>query len=361
MTQIGYATGLLVFVPLGDMVERRALILRLFTGAALALFCVALSTSFAFLILASALTGLFASVTHVVLPLASDVVADGKRGNAIGTVMTGLLSGILAARTFAGWIGNLYGWRAVFLTAGAINVSLAFLIWENISAFPPKQRLGYQSVMSSLYTLLRSKPLLRESCAIGALTFASFGCFWTTVTFLLKSQYNLGAGPAGTLGLAGIAGALVAPFAGLKADRRGSRHTISIGLAILAVSYLIIWAGVAAKMRENLHLTVLVVGVVVLDLGAQITQVANQTRVFGLDASARSRLNTIYMTIYFSGGALGSWLAAKVWSRWQSNGVFSAALIFLALASIRHRMGSSARPQTLNSGLAPLDSATEGL
>jgi MFS family permease len=193
--------------------------------------------------------------------------------------------------------------------------------------------------MKSLWTLFRTQPLLRESSLIGALVFASFSCFWTTLAFLLHSHYGLGAGVAGTFGVVGAAGATVAPLAGRLADKHGSRWVVSVGMALLAASYLLLWAEEAAHRSTVFHLVALVIGVVVLDMGAQMTQVANQTRIFGLVPSARSRLNTVYMTVYFSGAAAGSALATIAWVHWRWNGVCLLALGLIALAGIVHALG----------------------
>jgi predicted MFS family arabinose efflux permease len=338
-TQIGYAVGLLAFVPLGDVLERRGLMMRMYGAVSIALLLVALAPSINLLIAGSVLIGMFASVTHVALPIAPDLVSHEQRGRAIGTVMTGLLLGILLARTFAGWVSGIHGWRWVFVVAAVMNAAFVQLIKKVMPKLPPKQKLRYSDAMISLWTLFRTQPLLRESCAIGALVFASFSCFWTTLAFLLHSHYGLGAGVAGTFGVVGAAGALVAPLAGRLADRHGSRWVVSVGMALLAGSYLLLWAEEAAHRSTSFHLAALVIGVVVLDMGAQMTQVANQTRIFGLVPSARSRLNTVYMTLYFSGAAAGSALATIAWVRWGWNGVCILALGLIALAGITHGMG----------------------
>jgi len=338
-TQVGYAFGLLFFVPLGDVLERRALMMRLYGAVALALLLVALSPNLTLLIAGSALIGLLASVTHIVLPIAPDLVDDASRGRAIGIVMTGLLLGILLARTFAGWVANIHGWRYVFVVAAVINAIFVPLLWRMMPKLPPKQSLSYATAMRSLWTLFRTQPLLRESCVLGALVFASFSCFWTTLAFLLDSHYGLGPGVAGTFGVVGAAGAMVAPIAGRLADRKGSRWVISIGMSLLAASYVLLWGEEKARMATPLHIAALVIGVVVLDMGAQMMQVSNQTRIFGLVPSARSRLNTVYMTIYFSGAAVGSALATLAWVHWKWNGVCGLALGLIALAAIRHVTG----------------------
>jgi predicted MFS family arabinose efflux permease len=356
-TQVGYAVGLLFFVPLGDLLERRALMMRMFAAVAVALVLVALAPSLSWLIAGSVLIGVFASVTHVVLPIAPDLVSDEQRGRAIGIVMTGLLLGILLARTFAGWVSNVTGWRYVFVIAAVMNAAFVPLLWRMMPKLPPKQKLRYRDAMKSLWTLYRTQPLLRESSELGALVFASFSCFWTTLAFMLYSHYGLGAGIAGTFGVVGAAGAMVAPIAGRMSDKHGSRWVVSMGISLLAVSYLLLWGEECARISTALHMIALVVGVVVLDMGAQMTQVANQTRIFGLDASARSRLNTVYMTVYFSGAAVGSALATVAWVRWQWNGVSVLALGLIGLAFLRHAMGdksgagSEHRPLTIEDEL----------
>jgi predicted MFS family arabinose efflux permease len=338
-TQVGYALGMLLFVPLGDVMERRSLMMRMYGAIAVALLLVAVAPNFALLLAGSALLGLVASVTHIVVPIAPDLVDDKSRGRAIGIVMMGLLLGILLARTFAGWVSNIHGWRWVFVTAAVINALFVPLLWKKMPKLPPKQDLAYGTAMRSLWVLFRTQPLLRESCVFGALVFASFSCFWTTLAAMLDRHYGLGPGVAGTFGVVGAAGAMVAPVAGKLADRKGPRWVITLGLSLLAVAYGVLWTGERARMSTALHMVVMVIGVIVLDMGAQMMQVSNQTRIFGLVPSARSRLNTVYMTIYFSGAALGSALATMSWTRWGWNGVSTLALVLIVLAALRHATG----------------------
>jgi predicted MFS family arabinose efflux permease len=253
--------------------------------------------------------------------------------------MTGLLLGILLARTFAGWVSHAGGWRSVFVVAAVLNAVFVPLLWKVMPKLPPKQKLSYGDAMRSLWTLYKTQPLLRESGVVGALVFASFSCFWTTLVFLLESHYHLGAGVAGTFGLVGAAGALVAPLAGKLSDRHGSRWVISVGMGLLAFSYVWLWAEEKAHVATIWHMVALAVGVIVLDVGAQMCQVANQTRIFGLVPSARGRLNTVYMTMYFIGAAAGSALATRAWAHWQWNGVCGLAVGLIGLAGLRHAVG----------------------
>ncbi len=338
-TQVGYAAGLLLFVPLGDVLERRSLMVRMYAAVAAALLLVAVSPTLSWLIVASVGMGMLASVTHIALPIAPELASDAQRGRAIGIVMTGLLLGILLARTFAGWVSRIHGWRWVFVVAAAMNAAFVPLMLRTMPKLLPKQDLRYSEAMRSLWTLVRTQPVLREASIMGALVFASFSCFWTTLAFLLDRHYGLGAEVAGTFGLVGAAGALVAPWAGRLSDKHGSRWVISFGVMLLACSYVLLWGEERVAVSLPVHLVALAIGVILLDLGAQMTQVANQTRIFGLDASARSRLNTVYMVIYFTGAATGSALATVVWGRWHWNGVCLLALAFIGLAAVRHAVG----------------------
>lgn len=340
-TQLGYAAGILFFVPLGDVAERRTLMMRMYAAVSVALLLAALAHGLAWMIVASALVGLMASVTHVVLPIAPDLVTQAERGKAIGTVMTGLLLGILLARTFAGWLANVEGWRSVFVVAAVMNLIFVPVMFRVMPKMEAREELTYKQTMRSLWTLFRAEPLLREAGVLGALTFGSFSCFWTTLAYLLYSHYGMGPGVAGTFGMVGAAGAFVAPFAGWMADKRGTRFVVSVAGMVLTVSY--VWLLVSDRWRVSTawHIAALVVGVVILDVGAQMMQVSNQTRIFGLGAAVRSRLNTIYMTMYFGGGAVGSALSGWAWWRWGWNGVCALALTLIGAAWIWHLAGYS--------------------
>ncbi len=338
-TQVGYALGLLFFVPMGDVLERRGLMMRMYAAVSIALLLVALAPKLIWLIGASVLVGIFASVTHIALPLAPDLVSDEQRGRAIGIVMTGLLLGVLLARTFSGWVSKIHGWPWVFVAAAVINAIFVPLLWRKMPLLPPPEQLRYAEAMRSLWTLVRTQPLLRESAVMGGLLSASFSCFWTTLAFMLETNYKLGPGVAGTFGIVGAAGALMASVAGRLADRHGARWVLTAGISTLAFSYLLLWAAIEIHAPLLVHMAGLVLGVVVLDVGAQMTQIANQTRIFGLVPSARSRINTVYMVNYFTGAAVGSWLSSLVWTHFHWNGVSLMGVAFIAAAALRHLTG----------------------
>ncbi len=341
-TQLGYACGILCFVPLGDVAERRGLMMRMYGGVSIALLAAAFAHGLWQMIVVSVAIGLLASVTHVALPMAPDLVPEEKRGQAIGTVMTGLLLGVLLARSFAGWVARLSGWRTVFIIAAIMNAAFVPIMMRAMPRMEPKQTLTYKATMKSLWTLFTGEPLLREAGVLGALTFGSFSCFWTTLAFLLHSHYGMGPGVAGTFGVVGAAGALIAPVAGKLSDKRGTRFVVTVAGGVLTASYLWLWFSERMKVSTAWHMVGLVVGVVALDLGAQMMQVANQTRIFGIGSGeSRSRLNTIYMTMYFAGGALGSALSGMAWSHWRWDGVCALALGMIGLAGLWHAVGYS--------------------
>ncbi len=332
-TQIGYSIGILAFVPLGDVIERRGLMVRLFAGVAVSALLASLAPNLGTLLAASVAIGLTAAVTHVVVPIAPELADDEERGRAVGTVMTGLLLGVLLARSVSGWIASFFGWRAVFVFAALSNAAFVPLLLRKLPKLPPHKPLPYMQALRSLWTLIRTHPLLRESAVIGGLVFAAFSAFWTTLIFLLGSKhYHLGAGTAGSFGILGATGALIAPIAGRVSDRRGSRAVVTLGLTLLSLGFCILWL-------LGYHILGLVIGVVVLDLGAQANQIANQTRIFGLEPGARGRINTIYMTAYFLGGSLGSLFSTMAWARWGWGGVCALGLGLLGLAALRHSTG----------------------
>lgn len=338
--QAGYAVGLLFFVPLGDVLERRSLIQKMIAGLVVAMLITAIVPSLFPMVLATVLTGMMAAVTHVLLPIAPEIATQENAGRAVGSVMTGLLLGILLSRTFSGWVAEWLNWRSVFLIASVFAIALAFVLRRALPLLPPHAEMRYPEALRSLWTLARTQPLLMESATVGGLVFAAFSAFWTTLVFLLGSpHYRLGAGVAGTFGVLGAIGASVAPIAGRLADRHGSRWVISIGLALLIVSWVVTWA-------FGYNIAGLVIGVLIMDAAAQATQVGNQTRIFalahcpGTAYGARSRINTVYMTTYFIFGAIGSWLGAHAWERWQWPGVCSLGLTLLGLAALRHAYGT---------------------
>jgi predicted MFS family arabinose efflux permease len=337
-TQIGYAFGILFFVPLSDSAERRRLIVRLFAANTISLALAAAAPSLSALIAISVLIGLTAAVTHVLVPIAPELADEHGTGRAIGIMMTGLLLGVLLSRTLSGVLAALFGWRMVFLLAAIGNAVFTVLLRCKLPKLPPPTPSSYRETMRSLITILRTQPQLREASLLGFLVFAGFIAFWTNIAFLMGSDhYRLGPGAAGSFGLLGASGTLIASFAGRWTDRKGPRFVLGAALALLISGFGILWAG-------GYRLAGLILGVIVIDVGQQMMQISNQTRIFRLLPGARGRINTIYMTVFFAGAAIGSAGSTWAWTRWQWPGVCGFALFFLCAAALVHITGQKEQP-----------------
>jgi predicted MFS family arabinose efflux permease len=307
LTQVGTAIGMLIFVPLGDSRDRRALLTLLLTGACIALCGVATARNLIWISIASFAVGAFGAAVHVIVPFAAQLAPENSRGRVLGTVFSGLLIGILLARTFSGVVAAFFGWRSVYFIGALGMLALMILLRARLPKLPPQNSLSWPTLMRSLVDLVRDHPELRESAFLGAALLCVFSAFWTTLVFLLQTPpYHYGSSVAGLFGLVGAAGALCAPLVGRFADRKGPRFTILLALVTTLASFLLL--GALGKVMAGL-----IAGVVLLDVGVQSGHVANQTRIYALDANARSRLNTVYMFCYFSGGSFGSWLGAICW------------------------------------------------
>ena len=327
LTQAGYAVGLVLFVPLGDITERRRLIALLLVGVAIALAGAAGSSTLGMLAAASFAIGVTTVVPQLILPFAAGMSAPGVRGRVVGQVVSGLLVGILAGRVVAGAVAHYTGWRSVFAAAAVAMVLLAIALRYMLPLAPAASGgLGYGALIRSLGTIFRAEPVIRDAALLGALTFASFSAFWTTLAFrLVEPPLHYGSATAGAFGLIGLVGAVAAPLAGRMADRRSPRQTVGIGLFVNVAAWLLMLAA-------GHTLIGLAIGVILLDAGTQVAQVSNQARVYSLPAEMHGRLNTIYMTCYFIGGSLGSAAATLAWESWRWGGVCAVALGALAAA-----------------------------
>ena len=327
-SQIGTALGMLFFVPLGDTRERRSLIVVLLLGAAGSLLLFATAPNATWLTFASLAVGATGSVVHTIVPFAAHLAPPKQRGRVLGIVLSGLLFGILLGRTVSGLLGAHFGWRVVYFLAAAAMLLLSVSSRFYLPRSEPEISLRYLELLRSVANLMRQHGALRESALLGALLFAGFSAFWTTLVFLLQTPpYHYGADVAGLFGLFGAVGALGAPLVGRLADRHGPRTTLGVALLIVLASFL--WLGLLGKTLVGL-----VVGVILMDLGVQSGHVSNQTRIYAIAPEAKSRLNTFYMVSYFTGGALGSVLGAWSWrsAQWRGVCAFELAATICALA-----------------------------
>jgi predicted MFS family arabinose efflux permease len=328
ITQAGFVAGLVLLVPLGDLHERRRLICSTQLGTAAALVVAAAAPSFAVFAAALALVGLTSVVAQIIVPMSSSMSADHQRGRVVGTVMSGLLIGILLARAVSGLIAAALGWRAVFYAGGAITLILSASLWRALPQVPPTTAVPYRRLLRSVASLIRAEPVLRRRMMLGALCFGCFSVLWTSLSFLLAgAPYHYGNGIIGLFSLAGVAGAAAAPAAGRLADRGRGAHATTAAILILLVSWAILAAG-------RTSVVVLIIGITVMDLGAQGLHISNQSAIYRLAPEARSRLTTAYMVAYFLGGTVLSALASSLYGSdgWSGVCVLGAATAGLALA-----------------------------
>ncbi len=323
--QVGYGSGIFFFLPLGDLVERRRLIVSLVYVCVGCLVAMAAAPSLRLLIAAQLLVGLSAISPQILIPLGAEMVPVEQRGKLIGALMSGLLCGVLLARTLAGFVADHFGWRALYALAALFMLVLGFALNRTLPHRLPALKMSYGRLMHSMLELLRTQPVLRRASLVSALSFAVFTAFWTVLSFLLMKRFHQGASAAGLFGVIGLIGAAGAPWAGRLSDRKGAGFTITLSLLLVALAFVLMgtWVTVAS----------LVIGVVLMDLGVQSIQVAAQASVISLLPEARSRLNTLYMVARFGGGAAGSALGALVWSwaKWPGVCVFCLGLSFTAL------------------------------
>ncbi|VYT97195.1 MFS transporter [Metakosakonia massiliensis] len=323
--QLGYAAGLLLLVPLGDMFERRGLIVFMTLLAAGGMLITASSTTLSMMILGTALTGLFSVVAQILVPLAATLATPAKRGKVVGTIMSGLLLGILLARTVAGLLASIGGWRTVYWVASVLMVLMAVALWRGLPKVKQENHLNYPQLLGSIFTLFAGNKLLRTRALLGCLSFANFSILWTSMAFLLASPpFNYSEGVIGLFGLAGAAGALGARPAGGLADKGKAHITTTVSLALLLLS----WVAIALGQYS---IVALIVGILVLDLTVQGVHITNQTVIYRIKPDARNRLTAGYMTSYFIGGAAGSLISASAWQHAGWTGVSIAGASFAAL------------------------------
>ncbi|MGV9600987.1 MFS transporter [Streptosporangium sandarakinum] len=334
--QGGYALGLILLVPLGDLVERRRLSVGLLAATSVFLLVSAFAHNGALLLAGTALTALTSVAAQVVVPYAATLAAPGERGRVVGTVMTGLLLGGLLARTAAGTVSELGGWRTIYWLNAILVAAAAVALRRFLPRLHTPLGLSYPALLGSTPAMFRHEPLLRWRAGIGALSFAAFSVLWTALTFLLTGpRYGWHEAAVGALGLAGIAGALATPIAGRLADRGRVQQVSGIAAALLTLSWPLIAAGTLSPVP-------LIAGVVLFTAAHQALLNANQNVIYALAPESRNRLNSALMTAFFLGGAAGPPLASLAWTHAGWNGVgllggtlSAAALIVWALERLR--------------------------
>ncbi|MGW8378286.1 MFS transporter [Streptomyces sp. ODS28] len=329
VAQVGYAVGLVFVLPLGDLLERRRLICGLTLATAGSLALTAFASNTPLLLTGTALTGLLSVTAQVLVPFAADLAAPERRGQIVGTVMSGLVLGMLLARTASGALATLGGWRTVYGVAAVAMVVLTLALRRALPQHRGAAALRYPGLLRSTARLLVEEPVLRARAALGLLAFACFSVLWTSLAFLLSGPgYGWSEGEIGLLGLAGAAGAVAAQAGGRLADRGRTTLTTVVSAVLLLGSWALLLAGAH-------HLAALLAGIVLLDLAHQGVHISNQSLIYALRPEARGRLTSAYMTCYFTGGAVGSALAGAVYARAGWSGVCAlGAVLSVALCLV---------------------------
>lgn len=311
LTQAGYALGLFLVVPLGDMFERRKQILLITGVAVVALLMAAVSHTFLLLQIACVLIGASSIVPQLILPMAANLTSDEKRGPTIGIIMSGLLIGILASRALSGSIGFVWGWRTMYFIAAGICSLLLLLMATRFPQSKPTFRGNYKELMQSMWHYIKTQPVLREASLINFLAFSILSAFWTTmVLFLANPPFSYSTLQIGLFGIAGAAGALAAPLVGKLSSGKNPRKNLLTGLVLQLIS-------IAAFYFTGSHLYLFIAGIILIDIGQQAIHVTNQTRIYALVPEARNRLNTVFMSVSFVGASVGSALGLWLWEKGQ--------------------------------------------
>lgn len=335
LTQLGYALGILLLAPLGDRHDRRTIILIKASLLMLALLLGGLAPSISWLLAASLAIGLAATLAQDIVPAAATLAPEAQRGKVVGTVMTGLLLGILLSRVVSGFVAEHLGWRAMFVAAAASIAAIGVAAWRGLPRFTPTTQLSYAALLGSLLTLLQRYPALRQAALAQGLLSMGFSAFWSTLALMLHGEpFHLGSAVAGAFGLAGAAGALAAPAAGHLADRRGPALVTRLGTGLTALSFGLL--SLAPLLSPAAQLWLLGIGAVGFDLGVQATLIAHQSIVYGIDPGARSRLNAVLFVGMFIGMASGAALGSLLLAQWGWVAVtLMATLVSLAALAVR--------------------------
>ncbi|MFJ2994508.1 MFS transporter [Pandoraea sp. NPDC087047] len=336
LTQLGYALGILLLVPLGDRFDRRRIVLIKGAILSLALLLAAVAPGIGTLLVASLAIGLTATMAQDIVPAAATLAPESIRGRVVGTVMTGLLMGILLSRVVSGFVAQNFGWRAMYVVAAISVAGFGVVAWRSLPSFHPTTQMTYRQLIGSVAGLWRRHPALRRAAVAQGLLSVGFSAFWSTLAVMLHdAPFHLGAAAAGAFGLAGAAGALGAPIAGRIADRKGPQIVTRLGAAMVAVSFAAMLF--APMLSAHAQLWLIGLGAIGFDLGVQVALISHQTIVYGIEPAARSRLNAVLFVGVFIGMSIGAALGAQALAHWGWTGVAGLATL-AALGALTVRL-----------------------
>jgi len=323
ITQIGYAAGLFFIVPLGDLLNKKKIVLINFTILILSLVVIGFSKNIWVLFVASFLTGVCSIVPQIFVPIAAQYSIPKNKGRNVGIIISGLLAGILASRVFSGIVGEYLGWRTVFFIAAVFMLISTIVIMFVLPRIDPTFKGNYRGLMKSIISLVVKFPPLLIYSSRAALAFGAFLAMWSTLAFKMQlAPFYASSNIVGLLGICGIIGALSASFIGKYVKQVGVRTFNVIGCFLMFVAWIIFILG------ENTYGGI-ISGIILLDVGMQCIQLSNQTSIFEICPNASSRINTVFMTIYFIGGSIGTLLAGIAWKINKWHGVAYASMILI--------------------------------
>ncbi|WP_369804623.1 MFS transporter [Cupriavidus sp. YR651] len=337
LTQVGYAFGLFFLVPLADLHENRRLLMLSGAAATVSLVAAGLAAHPGPFLLVSLLLGLSSVSVQILIPLAAHLAPEAMRGRIVGTIMGGLLSGILLARPLSSLLAQYFGWRAVFMVAAAMTLATVGIMASTLPRHVPQHKASYRSLLASLWQLFARFAVLRQRALYQALLFAAFSLFWTAAPMELASHYGLSQSQIGLFALVGALGAAAAPIAGRLADAGHTRIASFAAMILAALSFVPGMTGGAHGVYW------LALTGIALDFAVQMNMVLGQRAIYALDAASRARLNALYMTAIFAGGAAGSAMASGLYARlgWHGVALTGSALAILSLTALamapRHR------------------------
>lgn len=332
-TQIGYGCGMLFLVPRGDIRERKSLIINTLALSVLALLMVRFSMNFTWLLLASFFVGFSSIITQLLVPFAALLAEPHKRGRIIGNIISGLITGIIGARFVSGFVGARFGWRVMYTIAPILIAILALTLNRFLPKSYPKSKESYGDIIKSMLGILKDNPVVRSSSIIGPFIFASFQLFWTSIVFLLESPaFNVTRSTseiAGRFSLVGIVGVFLVPLMGTLSDKKSPRFAIGVSVLLAFSSYIVL--GVFGSTIIGLT-----IGIMILDFAVNSSQVSNQARINSVESPRQSRFNSVFMSIYFFIGSLGSFLGSYTFNSFGWIGVLTTGFIFVSISLVAH-------------------------
>lgn len=332
-TQIGYGCGMLFLIPLGDIKERKSLILKTLSLSIFSLIMISISMNFYWLLLASFLLGFSSIITQLLVPFVANIARPDERGKVIGTIISGMMTGIILARLVSGFVGPRLGWRAIYIMATVLITILTLTLMKLMPRCEPKSDETYGHIMKSMVGIIKTNPVVRSSSIIGPCLFAAVQLFWTSIVFYLESPvYGFlenSSEISGRFALVGIVGVFLVPFMGSLCDKKSPRFAIGLSISFAFLAYVIFYL-------FGTSLVGLTLGIMILDFAVNSSQVSNQARINSVDSPMQNRFNSVFMSIYFFIGSIGSYLGSFIYNNFAWTGICIAGFGFILLAALAH-------------------------